>query len=479
MNLISQAEANYDLVVVGSSFAASFFLQKYLPRAKSAKRILVLERGKFRDHDWQVSNRRSAEAPSTQFYQSAGQHPHRWIFSVGFGGSSNCWVGNTPRFAPSDFRLNSLYGVGRDWPMSYEELEPYVAEAEALMQISGPSETYWPQAQAYPLPAHNISQADQALKRADPAHHFEAPTARASRNTETRSACCANGVCRICPIGAKFTILNGMMGLYEDPRVSVLLEAEARSVDMVGGRARGVTFRRDGREERVQADLVVLAANGLFNPFILMRSGFSDAALGRYLHSQLAFRGEVFLDGVDHFDGGSLLGCHNFSHYDGDFRRDRGSLLIETFNIGPLRTEMNRWRQVIPLFMKIEEIPQEINRVIASPDDPDKPIAIFNGYSAYAQATYDRAHDLVAEAFSALPIERIEISSPLITSTHICGTTVMGEDPETSVIDGDLIHHNVRNLVVLGSGALPSGSQVNPTLGLSALSLRSAERLTA
>jgi choline dehydrogenase-like flavoprotein len=484
VNIIDGPEANYDIVLVGSGFAASFFLHKYLARNNLSKRILVVERGSFLDHERQVFNRAWVGSPFSKFYQQTGDEPHSWEFSVGFGGSSNCWVGNTPRLSPSDFRLNTLYGVGRDWPISYEELEPYVAEVESIMQISGPVDTYWPQAQPYPLPAHRISQADQMLKEAEPAYHFEAPTARASRDTETRPSCCANGVCSTCPIDAKFTILNGMKGVYEDPQVSLLFEAEVTSLDMAGGRVRGVNIRRRGQEISVRADLVVLAANALFNPFILLRSGFNDGALGRFLHCNLSFSSEIFLDGIDHFDGGSFLSCHNFRHYDGDFRRHRGSMLIETMNVPtgvgwPLRTDFGRWRQVIPLIVKIEDMPQEANRVVISSDDSNMPATVFNGFSAYANATYSRAHELLAEAFAALPVERIEVHQRSIHTGHIHGTTVMGTNPETSVVDRDLIHHKVRNLILLGSGAFPSGSQVNPTLCLSALSLRCAERLTA
>ncbi len=60
--------------------------------------------------------------------------------------------------------------------------------------------------------------------------------------------------------------------------------------------------------------------------------------------------------------------------------------------------------------------------------------------------------------------------------THIILTK--GYDPADSVIDADLLHHRVRNLAVLGSGAFPTGSPANPTLTLCALSLRCAERLT-
>jgi choline dehydrogenase-like flavoprotein len=53
----------------------------------------------------------------------------------------------------------------------------------------------------------------------------------------------------------------------------------------------------------------------------------------------------------------------------------------------------------------------------------------------------------------------------------------MGNDPADSIVDRYLVHHSVRNLLVLGSGAFPSCSPVNPSLTISALSLRAADHL--
>src|SRR5690606_18069205 len=46
------------------------------------------------------------------------------IIPIGLGGGTNCWFGQSPRLHPSDFALFTRYGVGRDWPVTYDELEP-------------------------------------------------------------------------------------------------------------------------------------------------------------------------------------------------------------------------------------------------------------------------------------------------------------------------------------------------------------------
>ncbi|HEY1227818.1 MAG TPA: GMC family oxidoreductase, partial [Ramlibacter sp.] len=61
---------------------------------------------------------------------------------------------------------------------------------------------------------------------------------------------------------------------------------------------------------------------------------------------------------------------------------------------------------------------------------------------------------------------------------HHIGTTRMGTQPGTSVVDADCKVHSVSNLYVAGSAELPTSSQANPTLTIVALALRLADRLT-
>jgi choline dehydrogenase-like flavoprotein len=77
----------------------------------------------------------------------------------------------------------------------------------------------------------------------------------------------------------------------------------------------------------------------------------------------------------------------------------------------------------------------------------------------------------------ALPIERVVNIGVGTTAAHIQGTVVMGDDPATSVVDRHLIHHDYRNLLVLGASAFPAASPAYPTLTVSALSLWAADHV--
>ena len=126
-----------------------------------------------------------------------------------------------------------------------------------------------------------------------------------------------------------------------------------------------------------------------------------------------------------------------------------------------------------------EDLPSRESRVLFDPERPDLPAVHYSGPSGYARRGIDEVPAMVDVLARALPIEDVIVREGPDTAAHIQGTTPMGDDPDSSVIDRHLIHHRVRNLVVLGSGAFPSCPPANPTLTLAALSLWSARHLLA
>ena len=473
-------DQDYDLIVVGTGFASSFFLSAYLARCRADARILVLERGRRDTHAWQLRHRQPASTPP----QTTFVNRHRrkqWFYTPALGGGSNCWWAVTPRMMPSDFALKSTYGVGTDWPLSYDELEEFYYHAEALMAVSGPADgSPQPRSQPYPQPPHRFSRPDQLLKKAYPELFFHQPTARARLATAQRPACCASGVCHLCPIDAKFTVLNEMGHLYADPRVTLVLEAAVQNVETTGRTARGVRYIKDGIETQAQGQLVVLGANALFNPHILLRSGLSHPLLGKFLHEQVAVTATIDLDGVDNFQGSTSITGHGYMLYDGPHRSQRAGCLIESWNVPTLRLERGKWRQRLVLKFLFEDLPAPHNHVRIATGDPTQPETVYRHHSEYAQRGIDALSEALPELLHPLPVEKINLDPrPSPTENHILGTTPMGTDPRRSIVDRGLVHHQVRNLLVLGGGAFPTSSPVNPTLTLSALSLWAAHHLLA
>lgn len=475
-------ESHFSVAVIGTGFASSFFLAHYLKHAGPDTRVVVLERGAHDSHKWQVANRRTSSTSVRETFTKQGDPEKDWAFTIGFGGGSNCWWAGTPRFVPNDFKLQSKYGVGRDWPITYDDLEPCYQGAEEIMTISGPEDgSPYPRSKPYPQPPHRFSDPDAMLKKAYPDQFFLQPTARSRIPMRGRGVCCSNGVCQVCPVNAKFTIQNGLAHVYQNPRVTLMLGANAQTLDVTGSAAKGVRFKHEGRERRISADMVVLGANALFNPLLMMRSGLEHPLLGKRLHEQISINVDVDLKGVDNFGASTVISGLAYMFYDGAHRRDRAACLIESWNKPDMmRPEFGRWRQLARYRLIFEDLPDDENSVKLDASSPDRPIAYYKEPSRYATRSIEALESLLQSKFlKALPVERIDYDRRLnSTEAHIMGTTVMGNDPATSVIDRHLIHHGVRNLVVLGSGAFPTGSPANPTLTISALSLWAASHIT-
>lgn len=475
---------HYDLILVGTSFASSFFLKKYLEKAGPKQRILVVERGKFLSHAQRLQYARKQPFGLNSFISELSgleatydnrQSSKPWIFDPNFGGSSNCWTGCTPRFLPNDFRLKSLYGVGQDWPIGYEALESYYSEAEEIMQIAGPEATPFPKSEPYPLPAHALSTVDQLLQKEFGLLYISQPTARASRPTGKRNACCTTANCHLCPINAKFTIENSLYALYADPRVEVLLEAQVTALELEGKQVTGVHIRKEEKEQLIKGQVVALGANALFNAHILLNSGDKHPLVGKGISEQLGLYAYLLLDGLDNLGGASIITANGYMLYDGPHRREHAGCIIENHNEPFIRVEAGKWRQIAKMKFVFEDLPQQENQVKTT-EDPGMPQVVFNDYSAYAKSGVAYMKHNIERLFSCLPIERIEFDDFFQPSeAHILGTARMGKTAQEGVVDDRLVHHRYRNLFVLGGSAFPSITPANPTLTLSALSLRAAD----
>jgi choline dehydrogenase-like flavoprotein len=474
---------HYDVLIVGTSFASSFFLLRYLEHAAPNAKILVLERGNEDTKAWQLAHRRHSSIDPEEVYENETIQKD-WYTSPGFGGNSKCWMGGTTRMMPGDFQLKSRYGVGTDWPISYEDLEPHYCVAEQAMQISGPADSPMPRSAPFQLPPHRFSDPDVLLKKRFPDGWYGMATARASAPIATRGACCATGYCSICPVDAKFTVQNGLAYLYRDPRIRLKLRSEVETIETAAGVVRAVNYIEEGVPKRDTGDLIILGASALFNPHILLRSGFDHPLLGRRLHEQMPIYVTLDLKGVKCYNGSTVLSGLGYLFYEGEHRRDHAACMIETWSSpfanridDTLRLESGRWNERMMLGFLFDDIPRDDNTVTVSSNDPRLARVHFSGYSDYAKKGAEQIPRMVDKLSEALPIERLVATVLGNTAAHIQGTVVMGDDPATSVVDRYLVHHQYRNLLVLGSSSYPTASPAYPSLTISALSLWAADHL--
>lgn len=473
----------YDLIIVGSSFASAFFLKKYLEKTPNGK-VLILERGTNDSHAWRVHNRDMMDPSgvvSSQRFQDTyiNNNPEKpWIYTPSFGGSSNCWWACTPRFLPNDFRLKSLYGVGRDWPISYEDLEPYYCDAEEMMDIAGSStHTPFPMSRPYPQHNHRFTDVDRLIQKKYPDSFFHMPSARTRTPTKKRSACCATGVCNLCPVDAKFTILNEMSDLFfNNPNVSVQTDSQVTDVIMEAGLAKGVNYHLQDKQNSAYAETVALAANPIFNAHILLNTGIDNTLIGKHLNEQVAVSCRVNLNGVNNYNGSTSLTGHGYMLYDGEHRSDHAACIIETFNIPNIRPERGRYTQSAMFKFIFDDIPNIKNKVSTSADIR-LPSIDYKGHSDYVDKGIQNLMNTWESLFDCLPIEETTFSDGVHpTEGHILGTALMGYNKKDSVVNEQQVVHGISNLLSLGGSSFSTVSPANPTLTICALSLRSADR---
>ena len=226
-----------------------------------------------------------------------------WMVRVE-GGSSNGWGATTPRFLPSDFEIKKKYGVGEDWPISYDEIEPFYCEAEGYLGVSGFEDNPWegPRSKPFPMPGFAMTDSDLMVKKAGEKlgiKFHSVPSARNSSIRDGRSACVNYSVCRACPVEAKFCSASVIKRIKHHKNFTALYETHVRKLIEKSGKVTSAMIQlSDGEIKNVKAHKFILATHTLGNCHILLNSkneshpnglANSSGTLGRYLMDHLKF----------------------------------------------------------------------------------------------------------------------------------------------------------------------------------------------
>jgi choline dehydrogenase-like flavoprotein len=520
-----------DVVIVGSGIAASQISQKL---AKAGIDVLMLEAGP-RIERWRVvenyrnsayKNDFQAPYPPTEFAPHPQYSPNNDYliqrgpenYKAGYlrvaGGTTWHWSAQAWRLLPNDMRLKSAFGVGRDWPISYDDLEPFYYEAEVEMGVGGPDEGLGsPRSKPYPHPPQPLSDFDRRFKEAVEPHGYAHVTEPCARNTapfDGRPACCGNSNCMpICPIEAQYTGETALRKA-EAAKARLLTEAVVYRVehDDRGHIAAVHYYDPNGASYRVTGKLFVLAANAIETPKLMLNSvsdkfakgiGNSSDQVGRNLmdHPGTSVR---FLSKEPMWPGrGPMrLSCIN-NLRDGDFRSDYAAMKINVGNYSPMlavnnyllskgvygvdfdakvRDTASRWVVVNSFF---DILPDPENRITASTEFKDK-------LGIPRPEVHYRIHDYVNRAAKVARGHYATIADLMggtdvtyddnyFNNNHIMGTLIMGNDPRDSVVDKELRSHDHPNLFIASSGVMASAGTVNCTLTLSALAMRLADTI--
>jgi choline dehydrogenase-like flavoprotein len=428
------------------------------------------------------------------------------------GGTTWAWGGASWRYLPNDMRMNTLYGVGRDWPIDYETLEPWYLRAEQALGVCGNAEDdqsghaggpFPPRSQGFPLPMLPWSPYMQAFAAKAGAAGFrfcDEPSARASRPYEGRPACCGMNNCTpICPIGAQYSG-DVHATLAERAGARLIENAVAFQLERAGGgKIAAVHYQApDGTKSRLAARSFIVAANGLETARLLLLSGVANSSdqVGRNLMDHtgtdlVMLAKDALWPGRGPVTQGSIC-----SWRDGEFRRRHAAFRHSLKNavpnaavtaralreglIGPdldarIRHDAARYVRLATL---LETLPLPTNRAtLGERKDPSglPMLRIHYDVGDYVRAgaaVAEQDYDRLVTTFAA---ERLSEAGGWQNRHNIMGSTIMGSDPANSVVDADCRTHDHENLFLATTGVIPAAGVVEPTLTAAALSLRLAE----
>ena len=520
-----------DVLIIGAGASGGVVA---LRLAEAGFKVVCLEQGEWHvkeDYpgvrlDWELQARKQwATSPNIRglaqdYPVVADDSPVEPLMFNGVGGSMLIFAGAWPRALPSDFRVRSLDGVADDWPISYSDLLPYFYRTDRAFGISGlPGDpAYPPDAEDAPMPPLPIGSAGLKVARAHTRlgwHWWPEFNSINSTPYDGRRPCVQRSTCQSgCNEGAKASadLTHWPKAMAMGARL--VTGARVRRIETnPKGLATGATWLdREGKEHFESATVVVLAANAIGTPRLLLLSADdrhpgglanSSGLVGRRLMMHpFANVAGLFDEPLRSWQGqfGDLMESLEF--YETDERRGfvRGARWGLAPTGGPInaalpsRAGTQVWGADHHLHVRshlghganwglfAEDLPDEANHVTLSGSVADSSgIAapeIHYSMADNARRMLDFHIERATESLTEAGAYRIEVDRLMrYSGWHLLGTARMGDDPKTSVVDRWNRTHDVPNLYVVDGSCFVTSSGVNPTSTIVAIALRAADHI--
>jgi len=419
--------------------------------------------------------------------------------------------------------LGPISGTGfADWPVTYEELEPYYTKVDWEVGVSGaPGVFDPPRSRPYPLPPLPNKSSGVLLERAAHSlglHAQVAPMAILSQRYDGRSACMGCGHCYAygCEFGAKSSTLASVIPkAVATGRCEIRADSTVFRVEMnAAGRTTGVAYwNKEGKERRQLARAVVLAANGAETTRLLLMSASPAFPHGLanssgVVGSHIMFNGGSSTTGrFDHPTNeykGHVVSRILLDFYESDPKRGfyGGGGIDARFNNGPIGFAVNGLPEDLPSWgsefkralrdyythsvrfaAHLTTLPVASNRITLDPEHRDQ-----FGRPALCLTYQDHPDDMetkrwfrdrTQELMEAAGASRVwnQPVLPIDSGVHLLGTARMGNDPRESVVDRYHRAHDVPNLFICDGSSFVTSGRGQPTMTIQALAYRAAEHI--
>ncbi|MGB8031763.1 MAG: GMC family oxidoreductase [Terracidiphilus sp.] len=444
------------------------------------------------------------------------------------GGGTLSYGAMAWRYLPQDFRMRSIYGAPagsslEDWPISYDDLEPYYEKAEYEIGISGDDSGtpfHGPRRRPLPMPPLPPNREFQILEPAAKRlglHPFPIPMARNSMPYNGRGPCmrcrwCVGFACEVdAKNGSQNTVIPTALATGNCVLRTECMVREILTDDR--GRARGVTYYdADGRLQEQLSDIVVVSACAIESARLLLNSKgrlFPDGLGNRHDQVGRNLQGHHYTGAIGFFDfdtyddvgPGASIAVSDYNH--GTPGLCGGGMLANEFIRLPIQMvdrmpgSTPRWglahKQAMRSFYKrnivvmgpTQQIPTAEARVTLDPAVRDKwgmPVARISG-NVHPQ-TFEiglvqaqRAEAWLKEAGAASTLISAGVSTTVYAGQHQAGTCRMGDDPQGSVVNRNCQLHDIDNVFVIDSSVHVTNGGFNPALTIMAIAYFASDAL--
>lgn len=435
------------------------------------------------------------------------------------GGGTILYSAHFPRFHPSDFKVKTLDEIADDWPLSYEELEPFFSLNDQMMGVSGLADD-----PAYPpikplFPPIPLGQMGEVIGKGFNKlgwHWWPSYSAIITRDYKNREKCKNIGPCNTgCAQGAKASVDVTYWPYALENGVKLKTRCRVREVTVDNNdKVTGVVYYNDkGEECQLKVRMIILACNGVGTPRLLMNSRSKYFPEGLANRSGLVGKNLMlhpcgYVEGLFDEPLQSHLGPHGCcvlsqEFYETDSKRGflRGYTMQVLRSPGPIETALSgiarreipwgdgyheafasRFGHTIGMAIIVEDLPETCNTVTLDPELVDScgiPAPKIT-YRLSENSKKMMVHGLNKgkEVMSAAGSKKNFAFGPVrYTGWHLMGTARMGSDPKKSVVNAWGKSHDVSNLFIVDSSIFVTSGAVNPVSTMQALALYIADKI--